>query len=99
VSAPYGSKYVNALVVDLGERAMSLVTAQGRQARQYLDEEIVRVSELVAAGIDDEPKVLEALDRFRSTADEAIVREAIWRLIDSQQVQLTSDRRLRRVGA
>ncbi len=78
---------------------MSLVTAQGRQARQYLDEEIVRVSELVAAGIDDEPKVLEALDRFRSTADEAIVREAIWRLIDSQQVQLTSDRRLRRVGA
>lgn len=76
---------------------MSLVTAQGRQARSELEEEISRLSREILVVVKDEPKVVDILDQFASRAPEDVVREAVWRLIDQQRVELTSNRRLHRL--
>jgi hypothetical protein len=76
---------------------MSLITAQGRQARAEVDLEITRLSGKIYESLADEPTVIHVLDTFSKNADEDVVREAMWRLLDRRQVELTGDRRLRRL--
>ncbi len=78
---------------------MSLVTSQGLKARSNVDAAIDRVRNELLAEVTK--RDLELSEAFRIFADdsEQTVREAVWRLLNDRQVEVTSGTRLRSLHA
>lgn len=78
---------------------MSLVTDQGKQEQQRVDELVTRLSEDVLA-IVDQGEIAPAAVLDREQAQPAdLVREAIWKLLDERKIEFTKSRLLRRPSA
>ena len=75
---------------------MSLVTTQGLQARRTLDERISAVQVALREQLSQrEMSVAEAIKAFPDDAEQ-IVREAVWRLLNDQAIEVSSGSQLRR---
>ncbi len=75
---------------------MSPVTAQGIQAAQRLREEVPKTLADILQKVDREAQSpTQLVKSVQAPAD--VVREAIWQLLDSGQVELTSERKIRRI--
>jgi hypothetical protein len=75
---------------------MSLVTTQGLQARRTLDERISAVEAELSARLNErDMSVAEAISAFPDDAEQT-VREAVWRLLNSRDVEVRSGSQLHR---
>lgn len=74
---------------------MSPITAQGIEAQRVIGTEVERASEAILRELGAErtfsPSQLVSLIK----EDPDVVREAMWRLLDEGQVELTDERKIR----
>jgi hypothetical protein len=75
---------------------VSPITAQGIEAQRVVETEVDRASEAILSEVSGGPLSPSRLVSAISAAPD-VVREAIWQLLDDGRVELTDERKIRRL--